>query len=1281
MSATFKTVCPHCTSSLRVRDDRIGQTVRCPGCQKPFEVTAVRSASDTSLALTTSAETIAKENTIIEEPSGGDLRQAASEPKIGQFGRYELKSILGQGGFGRVYRAYDPQLDRWVALKVPTLATMEGDQLRRFLKEGKLAARLRHPHIVSVHDAGEVDGQPYLAIEFVPGRPLSDLLKEQKPDFRQAATWVKEIAEALAYAHDQGVVHRDIKPHNVMVDENHRTQLMDFGLAQRTDADSSMTTEGSILGTPAYMAPEQARGKISAVGPHSDQYSLGVILYELLTGKKPFSGPPHAVVMRVASPKVLPTTPTSLDPTIPLPLEMICLRAMQKDSRERYPDCKALARDLDKYLAGDFETLVDLPDIPAAVSSSNLARTTKSRNRSPQNTTGSFPATWRSPWILGGASLLVALLLIVWRSGGEPVETSIADAPPETRETSPVPTASLAINTASPSPVPVALPEDATNVTPLPSPASSLQEPPKVAEAAKRIPVLVQDDRPIDWNQVELVKVAESKPVIRGYVNEIHITPDETKAIVAGVPESVLMDLATMEVLYHFPEMSVKGAVLLPEANRVVFLKTLFDEKEREEVGHLLIWKLDPSPVFEGLIPDVSRGSNQALKSLNDNLRVATFDRTGRLRIWDIVKRTTLLDIQTEVETGSSMTSGSDETLIVSGWGGSHSYRYRADGELLTTYRMAGFFPELSPDQHLMISNSPRGVRVFDRQSGVLARDIPDRRAEALPGGSRSLRFFPDSRHFLRSTDATGLVRVFHTESGTEIFRQQLPDHSIGEVRILSDGRTLVAAKDFKMPPAANAPPAAIEEWTSYQRTPASVSIYRLQPRNSPPGNTASPPPVQASARRDSASARPWQPTPEQRKFLDDVARRPVNEQAAAVAKKLQEINPGFDGKFTHKVERGKVTEFEASSANITGIWPVRALPDLNSLICRATQQNTGKLQDLSPLSGMKLTNLDCVWSAVADLSPLAGMKLTTLNCGGNTQISSFSPLAGMPLTQITGSFTSVSDLSPLAAMPLMRLNLQYTPVSDLSPLSRLPLNNLNINSTHVSNLSPLAGMRLSFLACSATKVSDLSPLAGMPLVNLTCDATLVPDFQPLTGMPLTDRLAVSVSLFHPAEEQFLSSLPVMRLGRRGDNMNSAKEFWEAFAARRTAAEVFASTTADRSVNEQIRAITDKLRELNQSANLVFGPVTGTEAVVEATVTLPDYAEDITPLRALTKLRKLTIHGGPRYLDLSPLNSLPLEELTCNEDQIVRNAPMLRGISTLKILNGRPAADVLDAPR
>lgn len=268
-----------------------------------------------------------------------------------QFGRFLLKAELGQGAFGIVSLAYDPTLDREVALKLAHFDQNDRERIDRFLAEAQIAAQLQHPNIVAVWERGQVGEQFYISSSYVQGETLKEYLDQRQPDIRQIAVWMRDLAEALAYAHEQNIVHRDIKPANVIINERQRPMIMDFGLAKRIDHGVDLTSDGLILGTPAYMSPEQARGVTQELGTQSDQYSLGVIFYELLTGEPRWSGKTHEVLLKLQSDPPPPEIPNGETPT-PVDLVAVCQKMLQPVVASRYADCQAIADDLTRWLDG-----------------------------------------------------------------------------------------------------------------------------------------------------------------------------------------------------------------------------------------------------------------------------------------------------------------------------------------------------------------------------------------------------------------------------------------------------------------------------------------------------------------------------------------------------------------------------------------------------------------------------------------------------------------------------------------------------------------------------------------------------------------------------------------------------------------------------------------------------------------------------------------------------------------------------------------------------------------
>lgn len=283
----------------------------------------------------------------VNQPSHSVLLQGEIP---GRFGDYDLSAIIARGGMGNVYRARQVSLNRIVALKMILSGQFASKQeVLRFRAEAEAAANLHHPNIVAIYETGESGGRHYFSMDYVQGRNLSEIAVEGPLPAKRAARYVSVVAYAIHYAHEHGVLHRDLKPSNVMIDENDQPRVTDFGLAKRARGDFGLTVTGQLLGSPNFMPPEQTSGKSGKIGPTSDVYGLGAILYHLLTGRPPFQAETIEEVLRQLH-EADPVAPRLMNPGIPLDLETICLRCLEKEPVKRYQTARSMADELDRFL-------------------------------------------------------------------------------------------------------------------------------------------------------------------------------------------------------------------------------------------------------------------------------------------------------------------------------------------------------------------------------------------------------------------------------------------------------------------------------------------------------------------------------------------------------------------------------------------------------------------------------------------------------------------------------------------------------------------------------------------------------------------------------------------------------------------------------------------------------------------------------------------------------------------------------------------------------------------
>ncbi len=292
-------------------------------------------------------------NATLESPSVGPTIDPVTGREIPYVSGYDILGELGRGGMGVVYKARQRKLNRLVALKMVLAGGHAGpEQLARFQIEAQAVAALQHPNIVQIYEVGESDSLPHFSLEYVDGAPLDKALAGKPQVPKDAARLLETLSHAMHFAHQHGIVHRDLKPANILVSSEGVPKITDFGLAKQLEGDSSQTKEGALMGTPSYMAPEQARGEFKDLGPAADVYSLGAMLYEMLVGRPPFLGAtPFETIFQVI--KEEPVPPSRLIPKLPQDIETICLKCLQKEPSKRYATAELLAEDCRRFVSGE----------------------------------------------------------------------------------------------------------------------------------------------------------------------------------------------------------------------------------------------------------------------------------------------------------------------------------------------------------------------------------------------------------------------------------------------------------------------------------------------------------------------------------------------------------------------------------------------------------------------------------------------------------------------------------------------------------------------------------------------------------------------------------------------------------------------------------------------------------------------------------------------------------------------------------------------------------------
>jgi uncharacterized protein (TIGR03067 family) len=971
---------------------------------------------------------------------------------LGRIGHYEVLQVLGKGGFGIVFRAFDEVLQRVVAVKVmaPQIATTSPAR-KRFLREARSSAAVRHENVVQVYEVVE-QPLPYLVMEFIPGETLQDHLNRTGPlDIKETLRIGRQIAEGLAAAHATDLIHRDIKPGNVLIEggPQKKVKITDFGLARAAD-DASISQSGIIAGTPMYMAPEQAKGE--TLDQRADLFSLGSVLYQMAAGRPPFRANSTVAVLK----RVAEETPRAIREIIPETPQWLCdiiSKLHAKNPDERYQSAREVA-DV-------------LTDCEAQLTANSKL---KDFSRIPRRKQPAVKSSGAWKWAAG--VLLPVLALVATESAGvthlfqwnrpaaiDPGK-SVGD-----------PKLVVAVKPESPAP------DDKTrlqgrwrmvameqNGKPVPvgehvfgyrvenigdtsatygSDGKPLYAPFTLNPDAdpKEFNVLTRSQGPIrhiyrfEGDKLIFALGGPGRPRPTGFTT----TPDTSFSVATYVRDvGPITPAHTNTIGMEFVKVP-KGKSWLGGG------KDKLGEKEVEIPADFYFGKYEVT-------------QEEWEKVMGEN--PSWFSRDGKGK--DAVKDVFDADLKRfPVE----YVSWDQCQLFV-------AKLNKLEKETDWVYRLPS-----AVEWEYACRGGPMADKANSDFDFYFAKPthtlLPGQANFGLDGGTgRPCKVGSYEPNPLGLYDVHGNVWEWCQDSRKE------PDGSPG--RVYRGG----GWRSDSRPCRAGLSSGNVSSLGSYL---VGLRLARV------PAGAPSP-----EAKTPLAAVAPFTDADVQR-----IAALPAAGQVEEVRKELKRLNPGFDGKIEPTIKNNVVTGLKFNTNNVDNVAPVRALKGLVSLDCGGTKEVKRKLSDLSPLKGMALTSLNLECTDVTDLSPLKGMPLKSLNLWHVINVADLTPLEGMPLETLTMWNNPVKDLSPLKGMPLVVFWCITVPVDDLTPLKDMKLTFLDIRSTAVTDLSPLKGMPLQRLDLGGTKTSDLTPLKGMPLRDLSFWGTQIQDLTPLQGMPL----------------------------------------------------------------------------------------------------------------------------------------------------------------------------------
>ncbi|MCE9525213.1 MAG: protein kinase [Planctomycetales bacterium] len=1253
-----------------------------------------------------------------DETPLGYLEPSTKPDSLGRLAHYEILEVVGSGAFGTVLRAFDDKLQRVVAIKVmaPELASTSPAR-KRFIREAQASAQIRHENVVSVY-AVEEKPIPYLVMEYIPGVTLQQRLDEKGPlDVLTVLRLGTQIAEGLAAAHAKDLIHRDIKPGNILLESGmrDRVKITDFGLARAAD-DASMTQSGTIAGTPMYMAPEQALGH--KLDQRADLFSFGSVLYQMVSGRPPFRASSTLAVLK----RLTEETPRPIQEIIPETPTWLCdiiTKLHAKNPDERYQSAREVADVLANCESQlkEHSRLKDLSLIPRA---------------KPQ------PAGWWK-WVAVAALVLPLLAIGLYafiRPGSQPKVTGNGNVEP----TIPDPIKPVATAQSSPVTIPV-VPvtdgwvqlfngKDLTGWKTHPEQRGDWEVKDGILIGSKVASYLFSDGSKFENFHLRIQakinrggdsgiffrspftmrpgRTADSLRPAGGYEAELHRNPAYQMPIGsiwnaenAGIPKLLrkAADLSLTEVDEWFTlEIIARGNHLVTKVNGTQTAEC-DDPGSRFHAGCIALQVLNPQTIVQFRKIEIRElpASSEPLPPTYKNTLGMEFVIVPKGKSWLGGGNGKLGD--NEVMISADFYLGKyevtqEEWEKVMGENPSHFSRIGGGQDAVKDISDADL--KRFPVEYVSWDQCQSFVAKLNervKETGWVYRlpTLVEWEHACRGGGRRPALEYGFDYYFDQPTN-TLLPDQSNFKSGEKALNRTCMVGSYKPNRLgLYDMHgnvwewCLDELKDDKG--ASRRRPLGGCFWddskicrAGFRRTghPSSHRHQTLGLRLARvPSGTPSPeaktPPVAVAPFTDADVKR--------------IAALPAAEQVEEVRKELMRRNPGLDGTATHKIEDGVVTEFVFTPIKgqdvLMDISPARALVGLTYL----NLWSCSGLEDLEPLKGLKLTRLIIgsltVSLQLRDLEPLRGMKLTELQLY-RCQVQDLEPLRDMPLTRLTLFSSQIRDCEPLKGMPLTTLRLaNCTQIQDFTPLAGLPLTSLTLNDCRVRDLEPFKGMKLTRLDLVGTPVRDLELLKGMPLKTLSIfQKPGVTDLRPLQGLELEE--------IHLTPKNITKGLDILRdmpsLKTIGIGYGQAwppAEFWERYDKGEFAAAPFTDAEVQRiaalPAAEQVEEIRKELMGRNPGFDGTLKPTIENDVVTELSIN-SDEIIDIAPVRALTGLIYLDCRGTypnkGKLSDLSPLKGMKLSHIDCSSTQIADLAPLADMPLTNLQFNHNPVSDL-----